>query len=70
MKPINSTELSDKNAAASQAGVINGDDPHQTVVAEAKDSNSHAYVGSGRYNRKNGTVNLDGVLGRSRFDRK
>jgi hypothetical protein len=64
MKPVNSTELSDKNAAASQAGVINGDDPHQTV-AEAFDSFQHAYsqfpVG------KNGTVDLTPALGESRF---
>jgi hypothetical protein len=65
---MKATELSNKNATASIKGVINGDDPHQTIT-QAKDE-AKLYVGSGRYNRKDGTVNLDGVLGRSRFDRK
>ena len=63
-----STEFSNANAAASKQGVINGDDPHQTV-AKAKDA-VKPYVGSGKYNRINGTVTgLESILGKSRFDK-
>lgn len=64
---MKATELSNKNAAAATKGIILGDDPHQTV-AEAKDSKTPAYVGSGKYNHNNGTVNLEAVLGR--FDKR
>lgn len=69
MANFNATPLSDANSKASKAGVINGDDT-SGIKPQASDSKSHAYCGSGRYNHRNGTINLDGVLGRSRFDRK
>ena len=60
---INS-ELSNKNSQESTKGVILEDT--RQVIGEAKDE-VKLYVGSGRYNKRNGTVDLTSVLGRSRF---
>ncbi len=68
MKPTNTTPFSDANATASQAGVITNDmAPSEKPVAADRALKTHTSFGRVK---QDGTVNLDGVLGRSRFDRK
>jgi hypothetical protein len=58
----NATPFSDKNAAASKAGTINSMDEMGKRTPAATDGFP--------VNRKNNTVNLDAVLGPSRFSAK
>jgi hypothetical protein len=67
MTDLNNPVLSNANAVASTKGVINGDNPY-TPISVAKDE-AKLYCGSGQYNKKNGTVNLESILGKSRFDK-
>jgi hypothetical protein len=60
--PSNPTEFSDKNAAASKRGVTDG-------YAKPAQSGSQVYDSAPVSPVKNGQVNLDHILGRSRFDK-
>jgi hypothetical protein len=65
MTDFNATPFSDKNAAASQAGVINNDPPQSRPKPRTAQPGNDSLP-----RRKDGSVSLDPILGPSRFDRK